>query len=128
MASQTELRYERVLLKLSGEALAGDRGFGIEPRVVDQLTDEIKSLAEMGVSLGIVIGGGNIVRGAMASQEGMDRVQADYMGMLGTAINGLALKERLDQTGHPARVLSAINLTSVAENFIRGRAVRHLAG
>ena len=80
MASQIELRYERVLLKLSGEALAGDRGFGIEPRVVDQLTDEIKSLAEMGVSLGIVIGGGNIVRGAMASQEGMDRVQADYMG------------------------------------------------
>ena len=79
-----DLRYKRVLLKLSGEALAGKRGFGIEPSVVDQLTDEIQVLVEMGVSLGIVIGGGNIVRGAIASKEGMDRVQADYMGMAAT--------------------------------------------
>ena len=86
-------KYERVLLKLSGEALAGERGFGIEPAVVDRLTDEVKAVHEMGVSLGLVIGGGNIVRGALASQKGMDRVQADYMGMLGTIINALAVQD-----------------------------------
>ena len=126
MASQTELRYERVLLKLSGEALAGDRGFGIEPRVVDQLTDEIKSLAEMGVSLGIVIGGGNIVRGAMASQEGMDRVQADYMGMLGTVINALAVQDLLEHKGVDNRVMTAIRMDEIAEPYIRRRALRHM--
>jgi uridylate kinase len=126
MASQIELRYERVLLKLSGEALAGDRGFGIEPRVVDQLTDEIKSLAEMGVSLGIVIGGGNIVRGAMASQEGMDRVQADYMGMLGTVINALAVQDLLEHKGVDNRVMTAIRMDEIAEPYIRRRALRHM--
>ena len=126
MASQIELRYERVLLKLSGEALAGDRGFGIEPRVVDQLTDEIKSLAEMGVSLGIVIGGGNIVRGAMASQEGMDRVQEDYMGMLGTVINALAVQDLLEHKGVDNRVMTAIRMDEIAEPYIRRRALRHM--
>ena len=126
MASQIELRYERVLLKLSGEALAGDRGFGIEPRVVDQLTDEIKSLAEMGVSLGIVIGGGNIVRGAMDSQEGMDRVQADYMGMLGTVINALAVQDLLEHKGVDNRVMTAIRMDEIAEPYIRRRALRHM--
>ena len=126
MASQTQLCYERVLLKLSGEALAGDRGFGIEPRVVGQLTDEIKSLAEMGVSLGIVIGGGNIVRGAMASQEGMDRVQADYMGMLGTVINALAVQDLLEHKGVENRVMTAIRMDEIAEPYIRRKALRHM--
>jgi uridylate kinase len=126
MASQTQFCYERVLLKLSGEALAGDRGFGIEPRVVGQLTDEIKSLAEMGVSLGIVIGGGNIVRGAMASQEGMDRVQADYMGMLGTVINALAVQDLLEHKGVENRVMTAIRMDEIAEPYIRRKALRHM--
>ena len=126
MASQTQFCYERVLLKLSGEALAGDRGFGIEPRVVGQLTDEIKSLAEMGVSLGIVIGGGNIVRGAMASQEGMDRVQADYMGMLGTVINALAVQDLLKHKGVENRVMTAIRMDEIAEPYIRRKALRHM--
>jgi uridylate kinase len=121
-----ELRYKRVLLKLSGEALAGDRGFGIEPAVVDQLTDEIRSLVEMGVSLGIVIGGGNIVRGAMASKKGMDRVQADYMGMLSTIINALAVQDLLETKGVETRVMTAIRMEEIAEPYIRRRAMRHM--
>jgi len=121
-----ELRYRRVLLKLSGEALAGDRGFGIEPKVVDQLTDEIRSLAEMGVSLGVVIGGGNIVRGAMASKGGMDRVQADYMGMLATVINALAVQDLLENKGVETRVMTAIRMEQIAEPYIRRRALRHM--
>ncbi len=120
------LRYKRVLLKLSGEALAGDRGFGIEPAVVDRLTDDIKGLVEMGVSLGIVIGGGNIVRGAMASKEGMDRVQADYMGMLSTVINALAVQDLLENKGVETRVMTAIRMEEIAEPYIRRRALRHL--
>lgn len=120
------LRYKRVLLKLSGEALAGDRGFGIEPAVVDRLTDDIKGLVEMGVSLGIVIGGGNIVRGAMASKEGMDRVQADYMGMLSTIINALAVQDLLENKGVETRVMTAIRMEEIAEPYIRRRALRHL--
>ena len=120
------LRYERVLLKLSGEALAGDRGFGIEPAVVDQLTDEIRTIVEMGVSLGIVIGGGNIVRGAMASKEGMDRVQADYMGMLSTIINALAVQDLLEHKGVETRVMTAIRMEQLAEPYIRRRAMRHM--
>lgn len=120
------LRYKRVLLKLSGEALAGDRGFGIEPAVVDRLTDDIKGLVEMGVSLGIVIGGGNIVRGAMASKEGMDRVQADYMGMLSTVINALAVQDLLENKGVETRVMTAIRMEEIAEPYIRRRAMRHL--
>ncbi|MGB1656448.1 MAG: UMP kinase [Longimicrobiales bacterium] len=127
MSDQAELRYRRVLLKLSGEALAGERGFGIEPAVVDQLTDEIRSLVEMGVSLGIVIGGGNIVRGAIASQGGrMDRVQADYMGMLGTVINALAVQDLLENKGVETRVMTAIRMEEIAEPYIRRRAMRHM--
>ena len=121
-----ELRYRRVLLKLSGEALAGERGFGIEPKVVDQLTNEIRSLAEMGVSLGVVIGGGNIVRGAMASKGGMDRVQADYMGMLATVINALAVQDLLENKGVETRVMTAIRMEQIAEPYIRRRALRHM--
>lgn len=121
-----DLRYRRVLLKLSGEALAGDRGFGIEPSVVDQLTDEIRVLHEMGVSLGIVIGGGNIVRGAMASKEGMDRVQADYMGMLSTVINALAVQDLLEHKDVETRVMTAIRMEQIAEPYIRRRALRHM--
>jgi uridylate kinase len=121
-----ELRYRRVLLKISGEALAGERGFGIEPRVVDQITDEIKDLAEMGISLGVVIGGGNIVRGAMASRQGMDRVQADYMGMLATVINALAIQDLLEHKGVEVRVMTAIRMEQLAEPYIRRRALRHM--
>ncbi|MBR42998.1 MAG: UMP kinase [Gemmatimonadetes bacterium] len=121
------MRYRRVLLKLSGEALAGERGFGIEPEVVDQLTDEIQSLVEMGVSLGIVIGGGNIVRGAIASEGGrMDRVQADYMGMLGTVINALAVQDLLETKSVETRVMTAIRMEEIAEPYIRRRAMRHI--
>jgi uridylate kinase len=119
-------KYRRVLLKLSGEALAGERGFGIEPSVVDRLTDEIRSIAEMGVSLGVVIGGGNIVRGAMASRQGMDRVQADYMGMLATVINALAVQDLLETKGVDTRVMTAIRMEEIAEPYIRRRAMRHM--
>jgi len=119
-------RYRRVLLKLSGEALAGDRGFGIEPKVVDRLTDEIRTLAEMDISLGVVIGGGNIVRGAIASRQGMDRVQADYMGMLATVINALAVQDLLEHKNVETRVMTAIRMEEVAEPYIRRRAMRHM--
>jgi uridylate kinase len=125
-AADEPLRYKRVLLKLSGEALAGSRGFGIEPSVVDQLTDEIRSVVEMGVSLGVVIGGGNIVRGAMASKEGMDRVQADYMGMLATVINALAVQDLLEHKNVEVRVMTAIRMDEIAEPYIRRRAMRHM--
>jgi len=127
LSDGSDLRYRRVLLKLSGEALAGERGFGIEPEVVDQLTDEIQSLVEMGVSLGIVIGGGNIVRGAIASEGGrMDRVQADYMGMLGTVINALAVQDLLETKSVETRVMTAIRMEEIAEPYIRRRAMRHI--
>ncbi len=118
--------YGRVLLKLSGEALAGDRGFGIEPSVVDRITDEVRHVHEMGVSLGMVIGGGNIVRGAIASQKGMDRVQADYMGMLATVINSLAVQDLLERKGVATRVMTAVRMEEVAEPYIRRRAMRHM--
>jgi uridylate kinase len=119
-------RYGRVLLKLSGEALAGDRGFGIEPSVVDRLTDEVRAVHQMGVSLGLVIGGGNIVRGTHASRQGMDRVQADYMGMLATVINALAVQDILERKGVQTRVMTAIRMESLAEPYIRRRALRHM--
>lgn len=118
--------YRRVLLKLSGEALAGDQGFGIEPSVVDRLTNEIRTIHEMGVSLGVVIGGGNIVRGALASQKGMDRVQADYMGMLSTIINALAVQDLLERKQVETRVMTAIRMEEIAEPYIRRRAMRHM--
>jgi len=119
-------KYRRVLLKLSGEALAGKRGFGIEPSVVDLLTNEIIAVHEMGVSLGVVIGGGNIVRGALASQKGMDRVQADYMGMLATVINALAVQDLLEHKKVATRVMTAIRMDEVAEPYIRRKALRHM--
>jgi uridylate kinase len=122
----TDLKYRRVLLKLSGEALAGDQGFGISPPVVERLTEEIKTVHEMGVSLGLVIGGGNIVRGTTASQQGMDRVKADYMGMLATVINALALQDLLERRGVETRVQTAIRMEQLAEPYIRRRALRHL--
>jgi uridylate kinase len=119
-------QYGRVMLKLSGEALAGDRGFGIEPSVVDRLTEEIKAVYQMGISLGVVIGGGNIVRGSLASRQGMDRVQADYMGMLATVINALAVQDLLEAKGVDTRVMTAIRMEEIAEPYIRRRAMRHI--
>ena len=121
-----EVKYARVLLKISGEALAGEQGFGISPPVVDRLVDEIRVVHEMGVALGLVIGGGNIVRGTRASAEGMDRVSADYMGMLATVINALAIQNTLERRGVETRVLTAIRMEQLAEPYIRRRAIRHL--
>jgi uridylate kinase len=120
------LKYRRVLLKLSGEALAGEKGFGIDPPVVDRLTDEVKAVHEMGVALGLVVGGGNIVRGTIASRRGMDRVTADYMGMLATIINAMALQDMLERKGVETRVMTAIRMEELAEPYIRRRALRHL--
>ena len=120
------LAYHRVLLKLSGEALAGERGFGIDFATVDALTDEIRAVHTMGVSLGMVIGGGIILRGATASKEGMDRVSADYMGMLSTVINALALQDILERKQVETRVMTAIRMEQLAEPYIRRRAQRHL--
>jgi len=121
-----DLKYRRVLLKLSGEALAGGQAFGISPKTVDRLTDEIREVHAMGVALGLVIGGGNIVRGTTASQEGMDRVNADYMGMLATVINALAIQDLLERKGVETRVMTAIRMEELAEPYIRRRALRHL--
>jgi uridylate kinase len=121
-----DLKYRRVLLKLSGEALAGAQGFGISPPVVDRLTDEVRQLHELGATLGLVIGGGNIVRGTKASEQGMDRVSADYMGMLATVINALALQDLLERKGVETRVMTAIRMEALAEPYIRRRALRHL--
>jgi uridylate kinase len=121
-----ELKYQRVVLKLSGEALAGEQGFGISPPVVDRMTDEVQSLHALGVDVGLVIGGGNIVRGTQASEQGMDRVSADYMGMLATVINALALQDLLERKGVETRVMTAIRMEALAEPYIRRRALRHL--
>ena len=118
-APGSEFVYRRILLKLSGEALAGQQGFGISPPVIDKLTEEIKHLHHMGVSLGLVIGGGNIVRGTLASAQGMDRVSADYMGMLATIINALAIQDLLERKGVETRVLTAIHMEQLAEPYIR---------
>jgi uridylate kinase len=126
VSKQSDLKYKRVLLKLSGEALAGDQGFGISPAAVNRLTEEVKAVTAMGVTLGLVIGGGNIVRGTQASQEGMDRVNADYMGMLATIINALALQDLLERKGIETRVMTAIRMEELAEPYIRRRALRHL--
>lgn len=123
---QKGIQHSRILLKISGEALAGDRGFGIDPPVVDRITDEVRNVHAMGVSLGLVVGGGNIVRGAIASQKGMDRVTADYMGMLSTVINALALQDMLKRKGVDTRVMTAIRMEELAEPYIRLRALRHL--
>lgn len=118
--------YRRILLKLSGEALMGDQSFGIQPRVMEEVAHEIKEVVELGVQVGVVIGGGNIFRGLTAASQGMDRATADYMGMLATVINGLALQEALERIGVPTRLLSAIEMRQIAEPYIRRRATRHL--
>ncbi|MFW6090106.1 MAG: UMP kinase [Gemmatimonadota bacterium] len=121
-----DLKYPRALVKLSGESLAGERGFGIEPSVVDKLTREIRGVHDAGVDLGLVVGGGNIVRGTVASRQGMDRVSADYMGMLATVINALALQDALERAGVETRVMTAIRMEQLAEPYIRRRALRHI--
>ncbi len=123
-----KVAYSRALLKISGEAFAGTRtgGSGIDFGVIDRLSDEIKSVAAMGAQLGLVVGGGNILRGTTASQQGMDRVSADYMGMLATVINALALQHILEKKGLDTRVMTAIRMEELAEPYIRRRAVRHL--
>ena len=120
------LRYPRALVKLSGEALAGGKEFGFDYGVIDRLAGEVKQVVDMGVALGLVIGGGNIVRGSQLSRMGMERVGADYMGMLGTVINGLALQDVLERKGVNTRVMTAIRMEEVAEPYIRRRALRHL--
>jgi uridylate kinase len=120
------MKYKRVLLKLSGEALMGSKSFGIDPKRLDQYTQEISKVKEKSIELAIVIGGGNIFRGVQAEQSGMDRVQGDYMGMLGTIINAMALQSALEGAGHYTRLMSGIKIDQVCEQFIRRRAVRHL--
>jgi len=118
--------YRRIVLKLSGEALAGTQGYGIDPPVLDRVGAEVRDVTELGVQVAIVIGGGNIFRGIAASAGGMDRATADYMGMLATIINALALQDSLEKAGLQTRVLSAIEMRAVAEPYIRRRAIRHL--
>lgn len=119
-------RYQRVILKLSGEAIGGDRGFGIDPVVVQRLAQDIRGVRESGIHIAIVIGGGNIWRGLEASTTGMDRATADYMGMLATVQNALALQDALEHLGTQTRVQTAIEMHQVAEPFIRRRAIRHM--
>ena len=118
--------YRRVLLKLSGEVLTGDESYGISASILNRIAGEVKEIADLGIELGIVIGGGNIYRGISADDQGIDRVSADYMGMLATIINSLALQNAIERQGVPSRVLSAITMPQVAEPYIRRRATRHL--
>ncbi|MBI1847211.1 MAG: UMP kinase [Candidatus Rokubacteria bacterium] len=118
--------YRRIVLKLSGEALAGDLGYGIDPGVLERIAAETREVVGLGVEVAMVIGGGNIFRGVAASAQGMDRATADYMGMLATIINALALQDALEKAGLQTRVLSAIEMRAVAEPYIRRRAIRHL--
>ena len=120
------LAYTRALLKISGEALGGEKGSGLDFHVVEAFAEEIKAVHALGVHLSLVVGGGNIIRGATASREGLDRVSADYMGMLATVINALALQDVLEKIGVDTRVMTAVRMESVAEPYIRRRAIRHL--
>lgn len=120
------LRYRRILLKLSGEALLGNEPYGIDPNVLQRIAAEVKEVRDLGCELAVVIGGGNIFRGMVGSARGMDRATADYMGMLATVINALALQDALERLGAKTRVMSAIAMQQVAEPYIRRRAVRHL--
>ncbi len=120
------MKYKRILLKLSGEALMGDQQFGIEHKILNHYATEIKSVVELGAEVAVVIGGGNIYRGIQAAEGGIDRVQGDYMGMLATVINSMALLSALENNGVASRLQSAIEMKEVAEPFIRRRAVRHL--
>ena len=118
--------YQRVILKLSGEAMKGNTNYGIDPKTVKEIALEIKEIYELGVQVGVVIGAGNLWRGVTGQELGMDRAQADYMGMLGTIMNGLALQDALEGIDVPSRVMSAIPIPEVAEPYIRRRAIRHL--
>ena len=124
--SEAAPKYRRVLLKLSGEAFAGDNGFGIDARVVASIARQVTDASAMGVALGVVVGGGNIIRGLSASAQGTDRTTADYMGMLATVINALALQDALEKEGVHTRVQTAIWMQELAEPYIRRRAIRHL--
>jgi uridylate kinase len=121
-----QIKYKRVLLKLSGESLMGNKGFGIDGKVLEFFAKEVKKVHDIGLQLGIVIGGGNIYRGLSASQQGIDRATGDYMGMLATLINSLALQNEIEKHGSPSRLMSAIQMAAVAEPYIRRRAIRHL--
>ncbi len=120
------LRYRRILLKLSGEALLGDRQYGVDPAFCAFIAEQVATVHRLGVEVGIVVGGGNIFRGLAAAANGMDRATGDYIGMLATVMNGLALQDALERAGVPTRVMSAIAMNEVAEPYIRRRAVRHL--
>jgi uridylate kinase len=122
----SEPKYKRILLKLSGEALMGEQKSGIDPRTIRRLAQEIDELCRMGVEVGLVIGGGNIIRGSEKAEEGVDRVTGDYMGMLATVINALAMQDALENLGQPVRVMSALKINQVCEDYIRRRAIRHL--
>ncbi len=118
--------FKRIVLKLSGEALAGNKGYGIDPETVDSIADEVVEVSKKGIQIAIVVGGGNIWRGLSGSAKGMDRVSADYMGMLATVMNSLALQDALEKKGVATRVQTAINMQQVAEPYIRRRAIRHM--
>jgi uridylate kinase len=122
----TAIRYRRVLLKLSGEALMGDQGHGLDPKVISRIAAEVKSVHGLGVEICLVIGGGNIFRGLAGAAQGMERATADYMGMLATVINSLAMQSALERQGVVTRVLSAISMQAVCEPYIRRRAIRHM--
>lgn len=122
----TTTKYRRIVLKLSGEALSGEQGYGIEPKVIQSIAKQVKEVAELGVEIGIVVGGGNIWRGKVGSEMGMDRANADYMGMLATVMNSLALQDSLETMGIPTRVQTSIEMRQVAEPYIRRKAIRHL--
>jgi len=124
--SSSSQTYQRILLKLSGEALMGDGDYGIDPAVISRVSKEIKALIDIGIEVGLVIGGGNIFRGAGLAQNGIDRVTGDHMGMLATLMNSLAMQDALEQDGMQARVMSALSINEVCEDYIRRRAVRHL--
>lgn len=125
-AMSSDYKYKRVLLKLSGEALMGEAGYGIDPKVVEELAVQIKEIVDDGIELAITVGGGNIFRGLAGSAEGMDRAQADYIGMLATCMNALALQDAFERHDIPTRVMSAIEMRQVSEPYIRRRAIRHL--
>ncbi|WP_066193779.1 MULTISPECIES: UMP kinase [Gracilibacillus] len=118
--------YRRVVLKLSGEALSGEQGFGLEPKIVQSVAEQVKDIVELGVEVAVVVGGGNIWRGKVGSEMGMDRANADYMGMLATVMNSLALQDSLENVGIPTRVQTSIEMRQVAEPYIRRKAIRHL--
>jgi len=121
-----QARYQRIILKLSGEALSGEQGYGIDPKVIKSIADQVKEVAELGVEVAVVVGGGNIWRGKVGSEMGMDRATADYMGMLATIMNSLALQDALETIEIPTRVQTSIEMRQVAEPYIRRKAIRHL--